>query len=152
MTDARLILLLVTSHGNNGAQTWNIFAFLSLSQKSLIIGYMVKLFNQTFTTMQTIIDKFFNMPTHTFEQVTEFPDGYVVWNIGRQNFPHERCIPLAKPLAISGDMKYHIDPNTLKYIEAETEELALQVIEEAKRHEINRKRFYEIINPNNPKT
>lgn len=53
--------------------------------------------------MKTIIDRFFNVPTHIYEQVTEFPYGYEVWNIGRKNFPHERCIPLAKPLATSGD-------------------------------------------------
>lgn len=31
---------------------------------------------------------------HTFEIVSEFPHGYIIWNIGRRNFPHEGYIPL----------------------------------------------------------
>lgn len=97
------------------------------------------------TTMKTIIDRFFNVPTHIYEQVTEFPYGYEVWNIGRANFPHERCIPLAKPLATSGDERYYIDPESLKYIEVESEELALRIIEEAKRKEVNREKFLKML-------
>lgn len=80
----------------------------------------------------------------TFEPVTEIPIGYSVWNIGRQNFPHERCIPLAK----EGEKKYHVDLSSLKYIMVDTEKLALRILKEAGYKGVDRERFYEIINEN----
>lgn len=93
--------------------------------------------------METIIDKVWPYPTHIYERVEEIPFGYIVWNIGRDNFPHERSIPLAKP-GYNGS-KWHIDPNSLKYIVVNNEELALKIIEEAKEKTVKRERFYEIV-------
>lgn len=45
-----------------------------------------------------------------FEIVDEYPHGYIVWPIGRRNFPFTGYVPLAKPT----DEPYHIDINTLK--------------------------------------
>lgn len=91
--------------------------------------------------METIIDKKFGR-TDVFEPTTEFPDGYVVWNIGRANFPHEKCIPLARLIG-----EYRIDLNSLRYIKVETEETALRIIAESYKRGIrDRKRFYEILN------
>lgn len=47
-----------------------------------------------------------------FEIVDEYPHGYIVWPIGRRNFPFTGYVPLAKPT----DEPYHIDINTLKAI------------------------------------
>lgn len=80
----------------------------------------------------------------TFEPITQIPTGYSVWNIGRQNFPHERCIPLAK----EGEKKYYVDLSSLKYIMVDTEKLALRILKEAGYKGVDRKRFYEIINEN----
>ncbi len=83
---------------------------------------------------------------HRFEPVDEFPSGYEVWNIGRKNFPHERCIPLARDKKSEYDWQCLIDPTTLKYIVVETEELALRILKEASRRGIDRKRFLEMTN------
>lgn len=94
--------------------------------------------------METIIDRKWYR-TDRFEPVTEVPFGYCVWPIGRENFKHERCVPLCK----SGHNVYawqqNIDITSLKYIEVESEELALRLLEEAIRHGCDRKRFYEIV-------
>ena len=87
--------------------------------------------------MRTIFDGM-----HYFEDVTEVPDGYFVWNIGRHNFPYERCVPLAR----NGKSKYLVDTRFLKYIEVPTEEIALTIIREAKRKNVGKRRFYEILN------
>ena len=95
--------------------------------------------------METIIDKTWYR-TDKFEPVTEIPFGYSVWNIGRRNFPHERCIPLAKPGHNEYSWQRNVDVTTLKYIMVETEELALRIMEEASQHGVSRERFYEIVN------
>ena len=95
--------------------------------------------------METIIDKRWYR-TDKFEPVTEIPFGYSVWNIGRDNFPHERCIPLAKHWHNTYSWQRNIDLTTLKYIMVETEELALRIMEEASLHGVSRERFYEIVN------
>lgn len=92
--------------------------------------------------MKTITHTDFWGQTRVYEPVTEVPFGYSVWNIGRKNFQHERCIPLCKP----GQTKYSVDPSSLKYIMVETEELALRILEEASRKGVDRGRFYEIVN------
>ena len=91
--------------------------------------------------MKTIVDKNWYR-TDVFEQVTEIPDGYFVWPIGRQNFRHERCVPLAK----DGRLKYNINVTSLKYIEVASEELALLLLDEAIRHGCDEEKFYEIVN------
>lgn len=63
--------------------------------------------------------------TDRFEIVNEFPAGYQVWPIGRENFPHEGYLPLAVV-----DSNYHVDLNTLRCIEVESEGLALAALRE----------------------
>lgn len=48
-----------------------------------------------------------------FEIVEEFPNEYVIWNIGRHNFPFVGYLPLARP---SKTMPYHIERSDLKTI------------------------------------
>ena len=94
--------------------------------------------------METIIDKKWYR-TDKFEPVDEVPPGYFVWNIGRANFPHERCIPLAKDGINHESFQRNIDPKKLKYIMVPTEELALRILDEASKKGVNRERFYEIL-------
>ena len=75
--------------------------------------------------METIIDKKYGR-TDRFEPVTEVPFGYSVWNIGRHNFPHEKCVPLCK-----------LGKNVYKFLK------------EAGRKGVDRDRFYEIVNSKN---
>jgi hypothetical protein len=93
--------------------------------------------------MEKIVDKSY-FRTHVFEPVTEVPFGYSVWAIGRENFQHERCVPLAK----EGNEKYHIDPNSLKYIMVDTEELALAILKEAIIHGVDRDKFLKMVRNN----
>lgn len=51
-----------------------------------------------------------------YEIVDEFPAGYMVWNIGRENFPYEGFVPLAKPREEGSCM---IDRNSLKAIKTD---------------------------------
>jgi hypothetical protein len=96
--------------------------------------------------MKTIIDNTFWGRADVFEPAEEFPFGYSVWNIGRQNFPHERCIPVCKPGRNEYSWQRNIDTTTLKYVMVESEELALRILNEAGEKEIDRDRFYEIVN------
>jgi hypothetical protein len=93
--------------------------------------------------MKTIIDKKWYR-TDTFEVVDEFPSNYVVWNIGRQNFPHKGYIPLAE-IDSSFDDLYHIKTETLKTLFV-GEELSDFIIESAGRKTINKKEFEKITN------
>ena len=95
--------------------------------------------------MKTIIDKTWYR-TDVFEPVTEVPFGYFVWAIGRQNFPHERCIPLAKLGFNKEPWQRNIDVKSLKYIMVDTEDVALQILDEASLKGVSRERFYEIVN------
>lgn len=67
-----------------------------------------------------------------YEIVNSFPNGYVVWNIGRHNFPYEGYIPLARLT----DIPYTVDLNRLKTIKV-GESLASHIIKEARLYEIN---------------
>lgn len=58
----------------------------------------------------------------------EFPEGYIVWNIGRRNFPHPTFIPLAIPTD-----EFHISLNGLKALKVESEEVALHILKAAGR-------------------
>lgn len=80
----------------------------------------------------------------TFVKVDEVPDGYVIWNIGRHNFEHPKCVPLCK-----SSLDYSVDTNTLKYIEVDSEELALRLLKEASYHGCDKKKFYEIVDEYN---
>lgn len=95
--------------------------------------------------MNTIVDKKWYR-TDVFEQVTEVPYGYYVWAIGRQNFRHERCVPLAKAGKNEEEWQCNIDVTSLKYIEVKSEELAMRLLGEAIRNGCDKKRFYEIVN------
>ena len=81
-----------------------------------------------------------------FEPVTEVPYGYFVWAIGRHNFKHEKCVPLAKEGHKEYEWQMPIDPKSLKYIMVDSEEIALRLFDEAIRKGCDRKRFYEIVN------
>lgn len=95
--------------------------------------------------METITHTDFWGQTRVYEPVTEVPHGYSVWNIGRKNFPYERRVPLCKPGYNEYVWQRNIDVNALKYIEVETEELALCILKEASRKGVSRDRFYEIV-------
>lgn len=95
--------------------------------------------------MEKIVDKKWYR-TDVFEPVTEVPDGYFVWPIGRHNFQYERCVPLAKLIPSEYDWQRNVDIHSLKYIMVESEELALRLLEEAVRHGCEREKFYKIIN------
>lgn len=95
--------------------------------------------------MKTIVDKKWYR-TDVFEQVTEVPDGYSIWPIGRENFRHERCVPLAKDGKNEEEWQCNIDVTSLKYIEVASEELALRLLGEAIRNGCDKERFYEIVN------
>lgn len=90
--------------------------------------------------MERIVDRTWYR-TDVFEPVAEVPFGYYVWAIGRENFQHERCVPLAR----DGKEKNHIDPRKLKYIKVESEKIALRLLREAVEHGCDRDRFYKII-------
>ena len=95
--------------------------------------------------MEKIIEKR-SYRTDVFEPVTEVPFGYSVWAIGRHNFQHEKCVPLAKDGHNEYDWQRNIDTKSLKYIMVDSEELALRLLDEAIRHGCDRERFYEIVN------
>ena len=95
--------------------------------------------------MKTIVEKNW-LRTDMFEQVAEVPDGHFVWAIGRQNFRHERCVPLAKDGKNEEEWQCNIDVTSLKYIEVASEELALRLLDEAIRRGCDKERFYEIVN------
>ena len=81
-----------------------------------------------------------------FERVEEFPAGYFVWNIGRQNFAHEKCVPLAKDGYNPESWMRNIDPDNLKYIEVESEELALMIINKSGHcNRFGADKFYKIV-------
>lgn len=94
--------------------------------------------------METIIDKKYGREDK-FEPVTEFPFGYYVWNIGRHNFPHERCVPLCKDGYNPEPWMRNVDMKSLKYIMVDSEELALHILKEAGRKGVDRERFYEMV-------
>lgn len=63
-----------------------------------------------------------------FDIVRNFPEGYIVWNIGRHNFQHPRYIPLAKP---DPNHEFHVLPDELKALEVPSEEEALYILKRA---------------------
>lgn len=65
-----------------------------------------------------------------FEIVNEFPAGYQVWNIGRENFPFEGYIPLAKP---DPNRRFYIIRSNMKALKCASEEDALHILKRASR-------------------
>ena len=79
-----------------------------------------------------------------FEIVESFPEGAFVWCIGRQNFKHECYLPLAF-LDTSYDDPYHVDVKRLKAIKVESEEIALRVLDIARRETVDIDKFLKIL-------
>lgn len=77
--------------------------------------------------------------TRVFEIVDDFPDGYQVWNIGRQNFPYARYIPLCET-----NGNHRINPDTLKALKLPTEKQAAAILNAAGWHTVNKKNYQNI--------
>lgn len=63
-----------------------------------------------------------------FEVVDEFPIGYIVWNIGRHNFPHKEYIPLVKP---DPSHKFWVLLKDMKALKCASEDEALYILKRA---------------------
>lgn len=62
--------------------------------------------------------------TDKFKIVDKFPLGYIVWPIGRENFPFPGYIPLAKP---HWEKKYNIDLTSLAALRCEKSDAILRL-------------------------
>ena len=83
-----------------------------------------------------------------YELVTEFPDGYLVWNIGTQNAPIE-YIPLCKlkkEQAFEGDRAIELDTLKALYVGGVFGGYAIWcgIMEAAGREEIDKEKFNEL--------
>ncbi len=63
-----------------------------------------------------------------FEIVEDFPLGYIVWPIGRANFPHPGYIPVARP---DRSQAFHILRDDLKAVKCADEDEALYILKYA---------------------
>ncbi len=75
------------------------------------------------------IDRFGN--THIFrieKDINNVPECYVVWAIGRENFPYEGFIPLAKR---HSSLPNYIDTRSLIALKCPTEGVALSLLNKA---------------------
>ncbi len=87
--------------------------------------------------MERIIDKHW-FRTDEYEIVTEWPwGGYVVWAIGRENFPYPGYLPLAQP----AQKVNHIRLDTLKALYVGDEALCLAALKEAAEHGCDEPKF-----------
>lgn len=75
-----------------------------------------------------------------FQVVENFPTNYVIWNIGRENFPFEGYIPLAKMKD-----KIYVDMESLKALKVKDEKTALMLLKQAGRKSVNFDRFNELM-------
>lgn len=73
-----------------------------------------------------------------FEVVSECPDGYFVWNIGREHFPFERMLPLAQYDKSGEEWERRVDRKSLKALEVRSEECALEVLKVAGHREVDK--------------
>lgn len=75
-----------------------------------------------------------------FEVVEEFPEGYVVWNIGRHNFPVESYVPIARDLG-------HFNVDNPKCIKVKDEKTAQKIMHEAAwgKGFVDKKKFLRLI-------
>lgn len=64
--------------------------------------------------------------TDIYEVVDDFPNGYMIWPIGRGNFPFEGYIPLCRP---DGVTPHTINVTTLKALYVGSEEFALKLLD-----------------------
>lgn len=91
--------------------------------------------------MEKIINKL-PFRTDEFEIVNEFPHGYVLWNIGRENFPFPGFIPIAQP---KPENMYHIRLDTLKALRLDDEDLCLHLMREGHRRWMDAPTFFEVV-------
>lgn len=79
---------------------------------------------------EVLIDtmKFAPFRTGIFEIVEEWPDGYIMWNIGRENFPHEGYIPLGKPIKDEYEFRVVLDLDSLVALKVKDEDFALRLL------------------------
>lgn len=77
--------------------------------------------------------------TDRFEERTEWPEGMIIWNIGRHNFEHEGWLPLCYT-----DADYHVDSNRLVAFYVPDEDLCLEVMRVAGMRTVNEEVFNQI--------
>lgn len=77
----------------------------------------------------------------TFKKVDEFPEGAVVWNIGRSNFPFPGFVPVAFLKT-----EFYINPERLFAVRCKDEETALKVIKLGHHKRVTKSMFDKIIN------
>ena len=82
----------------------------------------------------------------TFKIVDKFPNGYIVWNIGRANFPFIGYVPLAKP---DPELPYHICTDSLRAIKCDSEETAHNILRQEGRYEVNKEKFLKLLTSDN---
>ena len=68
--------------------------------------------------------KTLNMGARKFEIVDELPQGYQIWNIGREHFNFEGFIPLCRVVG-----NFSINPDTLKALKVKSEAMALRLMD-----------------------
>lgn len=76
-----------------------------------------------------------------FRIVAEFPDGYQIWNIGRENFP----FPCYIPVCIIKDDNYHVDLNSLVAVRCPNEDVALRLLQMAGKRTVDKNRFKQVV-------
>lgn len=76
----------------------------------------------------------------SFEIVDSIPCAFQVWNIGRENFNFSGFIPLA---LVNKD--YTVDLSSLKAYECPSEEIALKIIDKAKRQTVDAKEINKML-------
>lgn len=86
------------------------------------------------------MSKMMNDGKYTFEVVKEFPNGYKIWPIGRENFNHECYIPLCEV-----DKLHHVNVATLKALRVQDETLALTLLHEAVKRGVNKNKYNKMI-------
>ena len=74
--------------------------------------------------------------------ISEVPLGYVVWNIGRHNFPLRGYIPMCRPNRAHED-DYSIDTTSLCAVPCQSEEQALEILKRSIRE--GAKTVYDLI-------
>lgn len=89
--------------------------------------------------MNTLVTNNYNRKD-VFEIVEKFPNGYVIWNIGRRNFPFKGYIPLAKPT----NVPYNIDLHSLKTIKVD-DDVADSILKKADYKKIDKEEFQRIM-------
>lgn len=75
--------------------------------------------------------------TRTFTIVDEFPDGAIVWPIGRINFPFDGYIPVVWPLK-----DFQIDGSRLMTLKCKSEQNALAILREAVKRGVTKSKYH----------